>query len=847
MHRSLSVRSSTRLSRSQLAGSLLLALGLPSAVLADTAPSSPPKADIEITVAENAVQGTETLGKNTFDSQDIKRQLGSSVDLNLITRSVAGVQFDKGAGQLSENSVLDLRPSRLSISGSRPYENSFRLEGLNTTSVLDSTNTSMHIYAEVVGHPQTGFINPGLVDSVEIYTSDISAEYGGFLGGVVSAKLRDPRMRFGFSASYAQTSDGWTRFLIDPADASATLPEKMRFDRSTSDYSVDLPLSKTSSVLIAYARATATLENTQRMAAFGVFDTRAHTLNENVTVKYLKKFSPESTLRFTSLFSPYEQENYEQSPKFQDNDALVNKFEFTHKTSEHLLEAVVGYSWHSSDRQQEPNLYTYKYMGSIDWVAPTSTSAQKGGNGNMISRQTDLPVSLKAEQNLWTGAKLGAGLEYVYTTARKARPETNSAYRHQTSSTAKLDPRVVSADGPDDLTVITGEQALNYRLVYYAFDTHTNLGTLSAWSQLSDHGKILGLPWNYRAGLRYEKNNFLKNDDVAPRLSAQIAPLGWLKFNAGFNRYYSNTLLSYKLREGYPANYNYVRTGKLNSAGKLVFSNADWVLASQTKTSGYAAGGLNTPYSDEISLGAKFDLKLFGSFDVDYIKRLNREELTRDVGTLTTYVKDDGSVVTYKLYRPANNGYTNYKAWSFSWNKRLKNHRFVANATFSDTKTSTVAGDSDPDYWDGYSDSTMNDQVYYNGQVRIRRDIALDRSNFARPSYINFIWSSDWFKRRLKIDLLGRYNLPFNRIDQNGTITVNGAKYDFYEKVRIPSNLVTDLNLAWVAWQSERTGSVEFTLKASNLFNRLPYSENATTSDPYQLGRSFWAGVRYNF
>jgi hypothetical protein len=805
-----------------------------------------PKPDIEVTVSETQAEAVDRIGKASFDNKDLNRQLKSAIDLNQIAKSLPGVQYDNQEGQLNGDSILDLRPSRLSISGGRVYDNNFQIEGLSTNSVQNTTNENMHDAIEVVVHPQTSFLNPALVDSVTVYTSDIPAEFGSFTGGVVSAKLRDPAERFSFGSSYSYTSDNWVRYLFDPADNTGVLPNKPQFERQSGDFYVDLPLSRSVSLLIAYARNTSTLENTQRQSLFGVYSTRATTNSENYTAKLAWKLNSESTLRFTSLYTPYRQENYEQSPKFQDNNGWLNKVEFTRKTSDSTLELFGAYSWSSTDRDQEPYFYTYKNIGSINWVASTAASASKGGSGDILSRQTDLPVGAKFEKNVTATGKLALGADYQFTRARRARPTSSSAYRHQTSSTVKLDPRVTSADGPNDLTVIEGEQALNYRIYYSAFDAQADLNAGDVWAQWSDKGKVLGLPWSYRAGLRADRDNFLSNTDVAPRFTAQVEPLKWLKLNAGYNRYYTRSLLAYALREKYPASLIYTRTGKLSN-GKLVFSQADWVLYSESKSTGYGSSSLDTPYSDEFSYGATLSLGPVGTLDVAYLVRQARKEFSRDAGTKTVYTKADGTTSTTNVFRMTNGGYTDYKATTLTWTKNLKNHRFQANATFSDTKTSTTDSDSNPDFFDTYEDTVMQESVYYNGAIVTRRSIALDRGNFARPTYVNLIWGADWFRKRLKTDLIGRWNTSYNGVELNGSTTVNGAKYDRYDDVHVPANLIADLNISWVLWQDSRHGSVELTTKIGNVLNRLPYSEGATITDPYQLGRSFLSSVKYSF
>lgn len=141
----------------------------------------------------------------------------------------------------------------------------------------------------------------------------------------------------------------------------------------------------------------------------------------------------------------------------------------------------------------------------------------------------------------------------------------------------------------------------------------------------------------------------------------------------------------------------------------------------------------------------------------------------------------------------------------------------------------------------------MAETVSYNGRFVTRSELALVRANFSRPSYVTFNWSSDWFSKRLRLDVFGRWNTAYDRTDEIGTVTINGTRYDNFADVRIPSAVFTNLNVTWMFWNDERRGSVALETKITNVFDRLPYAEGVTPSNPYQEGRAVWAGLNYTF
>lgn len=471
----------------------------------------------------------------------------------------------------------------------------------------------------------------------------------------------------------------------------------------------------------------------------------------------------------------------------------------------------------------------------MNWVNETQTSGLRGGTGSLDSDQINVPVALKFTLKATQTAEFSAGADYAYIMAHRSRPLEAAAYRHFTTTGLVLNPNVLSGDGAGDPTVFNGEQALDYRLTYQPFDIEVPLQSADLWAQWSDQGKIFGLPWRYRVGARYDYDDFMKNSDIAPRASASISPTRWLNLRAGLSRYYSRPSLAYKIREATPATVIYRRTGRSEN-GKLVFYHADFRLNSVSNPVRYSNAQLDTPYSDEISLGTSMALGQFGALDLSYVERANRDEFARSAPIVTTVngVRTTGYVMT-------NDGFTDYRGGSIEWRKEWRNHRFRVGATLSETETSTE------DIFDDYEEEVMAETVSYNGRFVTRSELALVRANFSRPSYVTFNWSSDWFSKRLRLDVFGRWNTAYDRTDEIGTVTINGTRYDNFADVRIPSAVFTNLNVTWMFWNDERRGSVALETKITNVFDRLPYAEGVTPSNPYQEGRAVWAGLNYTF
>jgi hypothetical protein len=776
-------------------------------------------------------------GNVVLQREEIVRQSGADGDLNKLLQTLPNVQFSDADGRVTMASIIDLRPSLVSISGGRPYDNNFQIDGLSTNSIQDSSNQNIHASNEIVGHPQTAVVNPALVESLAIYTSDVPAEFGSFTGGVVSAKLRDPSGKFGGGLALGYASSDMTHYLIAPANVAPANPQPPEFKRQSASLWLDLPLGARTGALVSWSRNAAILENTTRFASYGLLTARSVTVSDNVLLKLAHRLSDRATVRLTSMWSPYESENREQDLKTSHNDSFTNKADLAYRGDRLTVEASAALILADNSRGAPDDILTYKNFGAndqVNWVDDAQTVGIRGGIGALDSSQRDLPLAVKATYKLTKTGEFSAGADYAYTEARRSRPKDSSAYRHQTTVGVNPNPLIASGDGPNDPTVLPGEQALNYRIVSPAYRAKVGLQATDLWAQWADHGKVLDLPWSYRAGVRYDTNDFLANHDLAPRLTASLVPWRWLTVRGGASRYYTRALVAYKIREAYPSSFIYTRTGR-NENGRLVFYAADWRPNSVSSPVRYTNANLATPYSDELSTGATLDLGRIGTLDLTGLERRNRDEFARSASTTVTL-----NGVNYTGYRMTNNGFTTYRSGSVEWRKAWQNHQFRLGGTWSKTETTTE------EIFDEDSDVLINQPVYYQGRTVIRSAIALIRANFARPSYLNYSWSSAWFAKRLAIDVFGRWTPSYRRIDQSGTITVAGTRYDNYVDTQVPSGLVTNVNLSWLAFRNER-GALTLEAKIANALDRLPHAEGATNSAPYQEGRAVWAGVRYAF
>jgi hypothetical protein len=134
----------------------------------------------------------------------------SWTDLAILQPGVVGVEtqisYTSGSGRGNRGFG-----SQLSISGGRPQQNSYRLDGVNLS---DYTNGGP---GSVLG----GTLGVDAIEEFSVLTSDYSAEYGRTSGGVISAVTRSGANDFhGATYEFLRNSDLDARNFFDPASSA---------------------------------------------------------------------------------------------------------------------------------------------------------------------------------------------------------------------------------------------------------------------------------------------------------------------------------------------------------------------------------------------------------------------------------------------------------------------------------------------------------------------------------------------------------------------------------------------------------------------------------------------------
>jgi hypothetical protein len=211
-----------------------------------------------------------------------------------------------------------------------------------------------------------------------------------------------------------------------------------------------------------------------------------------------------------------------------------------------------------ADASRESSNERYQMDGDfLDWCH-TSSNCYDGGMGDLEQLQTDYAWTTSFS-TLMDHGTLSYGSELKYTDASKARPE--DVYYYYSVKKAAGAPFDCA---PDDKSC-TPDMANWKYFEYDAFDADVGVYSHALWGEyLTQIG-----PVEMRTGTRYSYDNFLKNHNIEPRLTANWEFFDETYLTLGANRYYANKMVGYAIKEQTPAHTCYQRDLK-NDASQVL-------------------------------------------------------------------------------------------------------------------------------------------------------------------------------------------------------------------------------------------------------------------------------------
>ncbi len=729
--------------------------------------------------------------------------------------------------QLSDKAFLstqggEILPPPVSIAGGKIYDNNFTIDGISNNSLLDPTSDNPVELYDIQGHPQGLFIDPALVEQVTVFDSNVPASHGGFKGGVIDATTLTPAPLFSGRLFYRTTRNQWTSFHLDPGEKedfeqSQDHNQQPKFEKHQAGLELHTPLSPNMRLLTSYVQQYSKIPllyfNEKR---------NQYRRQENLFIKYLYDPSPASSLNLSWVYSPYEAQyffkNYRNSDYTLHGGGSQMAAEYQSTINGHGLKVLMGYSTSENSRKAPKDAKKWQITPTKDWGESVGTSTSNEGffgdlekTQETIQFKTDLSLAPVSIYN--TNHQLNTGVNYQHIKGTFDRQETSYYYY-----SSNLDPDVSCDSNTTDC--VEGEQYFHKRFILPKDKVTASVNQSAVY--LEDIIKINRL--ELRPGVRLSYDDFMHNLNLEPRLAAAFDLFGNRKsiLLAGRNRYYANTLLTYKLREARTPLTGYMQTRTVNTDHQL----NDWQLSTATYTASQYSE-LKTPYADEYMLGFEQAL-LGGRLTLKYVERKNRDEYARE--------RSDYGEDGLRFYTLNNNGRSQHQSYQMAWERQWRNHSLLINGTYEETTTSNKSYDIT------LAEEDLQEQVWYDGHAIDTSE--LPRTDYNRPWTINMVYTGR-FPYGFSLSGLAKYRSGYKALEGTGDDIElpDGRELPIYDEVKRGGALLFSCRINWEK-KIYQSHTLALNIEINNLLNK---KVNAGNSDDYEIGRQVWAGMEYLF
>lgn len=802
---------------------------------------------------------SQQMGTQQLTSEQIAKRPTANGSINELLKSNPNVQF----ANATNSSLMggELEPEKISFHGEKFYNNNYMIDGLSNNNNIDPASnnavagglpTGYNAWDLPAGGEQSLWINSRLLDNIEVFDSNISAKYGDFTGGVIDAKIKNPRSdRASGHISYRTTSDDLISFHVHNGikgdfESAGRLYYQPRFTKQTYSASINQPVNDKLALLFSYDRTTSKIPFYQDILGEWRDQERQ---TETYLIKGNYKANNGDTISATAMYAPHSSLFYRRNIKDSgfENAGGGYRFNIDHK---HLanwgrVNSVLGYQADENKVTNEVDHYYpwwHKYRGNtsdvITWQTGVLTGAGnqtglQGGYGKFATESK----TLTAKQNysfydIGLGKathQINAGWEY-----RRENKDYERFYDTSLGGTTVWNNKVIcqGADG-----CIDGEQYTSIRLLYPARSVSASMNKYSAY--LEDNIK-LGR-FELTPGVRVSYDDFLKNTNISPRFAftADVFNNDRTKLFGGLNRYHANNIFSYKLKNGISSNFQQTRT--MNADGTLTEWTDGQLKERNASKYNHDVSGLDTPYSDEKVLGltqkianTSWTLKWVNR---DSKKSFARSQTTNEAGEriMDNSGWSKADTVTLSVNPTAPIRYSGLDLdWSFG-------------ASWSDNRQNTA---------NTYDDTSAGDEDYAIFEGKLMQKADLPAFDYNKPWHaflnvdmtfpdINFTWG-----HYLK------YTAPYKGytttsvdcpLDEYACGNYAG-RATLYEETDFGRQLTYDWRMAYKKYFGTYT-NLELTMDISNVFNKKMEigKPNNSSVITYEQGRQIWLGATYNW
>ncbi|HHF5274189.1 TPA: TonB-dependent receptor plug domain-containing protein [Haemophilus influenzae] len=751
----------------------------------------------------------------TLSSDEISKTPTSNGNITDYLRSNPHIRYensDQNGFQRGE-----IKPENISINGADPNQTAYFVDNVNINNDLAIDSSIFDGAMQVVpgiSHTQAYFFDATMLSKVEVQDSNISASLGGFMGGAVIAKTKQYSGTDSIKLKYRTTNSSWAKMeagdsvqkilkQVRPDDSGAAELQP-KYNKQTFNILAEKRLNDNLGMVLGYSRRTSSIEQ-NRLIGFdkdasnkAQLDKQNHQrLSDNLLLNFNWTPQEKERIEFGLRYSNYKELKY-----FKEN--IGNNVSDYHQA----LGATLAWV-HSFDSGVWTNTLAYdrfqdKRKSSSNNVETTSVSNEdyeqlynfeKGGYGNSRLTQDNLHFSTEYVMDpfylAFTEHSISIGSIYQATKYQFYRPQD-------------VHSKVVQ--------VILGANGNNPKKTILLESTTSKGRVKTTYQNIVAYAEDL-IKWNkfeLRPGIRIERDDYLKNNNIAPRFVARYRPWDDTGFTLGLNRYYGRSFASLKLANGIL---------KLNNDSTRKHQNFS---------------SLKSPYADELSLS--FDQNMGNlALKLGYIHRDNKNRIILKRESIvskrkTSYI--NGRPFGVDIYTFQLNNIEPWKLGKTYWTTSL-------GFDWLNTKRADVSNEFNP-----------NEPVYLDGKLMTRSQM-LQQVNSS---------TEDWIAR-LSIDMtIPDYDITWsNKVYMKAPIrSYEELDNDNDDGISRFRSYHYGRHTQWdssIRWQPTIRGkhSVYLQVDILNVLNKTRKNKVTHAISPsdeygvYTPGREFWLEVGYQF
>ena len=781
------------------------------------------------------VAGEYSSGERLFrDSLDKNQQKNHTIS-DMIKQNPNITVNEKSA---SSTEAGEISPQDFSINGSSFYQNSFNIDGLSFNNDLDPAGyRTLHknIWRPAILSSQMANIDTDLLGSLEVLDSAVSARYGGFQGGVVNAKTRDPKRGFGGIISYGYTSGDLSEIFVDSLvmdkykNATGWI-DKSDFVKQRYRVGLEGSVSENFGLLFDYTSNSSLYKNptkttimNDKYSTFPDDKRRA----ENYLIKGVWLVNDSLSIKPQFLYARQKTRTFIEWDKGSQMDAKFGGWAASLQIDNRLknlnINQNIGYSKYEASRyfDNKYGLYGYKKSNIKNWGgSDTNDQSWEGSLNDIKQLQTNFNYNVDVKFN-----EFGENLRH--------KIAFGGEFIHQSGTYETLTP-FLEFDTPlglpsgyvcdkNDRTCINDDsfgglgQFLSVKYYFGDVKNSTTNDKISLYFEDDMRYKRLKI----RPGIRIERDSFNGDINLAPRFVTELDLLGDENHFAGFglNRYYGRNLFSYEIFNDMYSHYaTYERNHPDESFAEISRRSNSWKNSK-----------LKTPYDDEFSL---FYRGIYGNLktNLKYIRRASRDEV---VGISESRLGVSGS--NFSVYTNGGKSDTNIVSLAFANDKAIEFigglHHFGASASWTHQKRN----------FQDYRSSDIDDLVVYKGSV-IKKS-QLPPQNLYTPikasAYHTMAFNQYGISLTNRLNYTGSNDIYIRGYDSNAGLTS-------YTKEKLKGYATWDLRLS-VQKKVYNDFSAFANFDINNVLNKRYAVDGGTVNNEiyydYGLGRNFWFEV----